>query len=135
MNWMRTWRGAGVLRALIVVAFVLRAWVPAGYMLSAAGEGAALVLCSAQGPIAVTIDPVTGKVSIAKKTPAKSTERDDTPCAFAGLAKIGARSLSIEPMQPMALSAQPVLHFASFLPGRGLNAPPPPATGPPSQIA
>lgn len=135
MGMMQTLRGAWVLRALIVVAFALRAVVPAGYMLASAGKGATVVLCSAQGSINVQIDPVTGHVTVIKKAPGQAPDRDDPPCAFAALAKVAIDA-------PVLSLALPVEHATPFVtpaqylaPGLGLSAPPPPATGPPTSIA
>jgi len=133
---LQTLRGAWVLRALVVAVFVLRAAVPVGYMFASTSDGTSLVLCSAQGAISVTVDPATGHVSLAKKTPGKQTDRDDAPCAFAGMAKVAVQAATVQPVVP---SEPPVtvLAFASqlVLPGQGLSAPPPPATGPPSRLS
>jgi hypothetical protein len=132
---LQTLRGAWVLRVLVVAVFMLRAAVPAGYMFASTSGGASLVLCSAQGAISVTVDPATGHVSIAKKAPGQQTDRNDAPCAFAGMAKVAVQAASVEPAAPSQPVAVQV--FASLLvtPGQGLSAPPPPATGPPSRIS
>ena len=135
MGMMQTLRNAWVLRALIVAVFVLRAAVPAGYMFAAVGGGTSLVLCSAQGALRVTIDPATGHVSIAKKIPGKQADRDDAPCAFAGMAKVTLQTPSVHVSVPVESASQPVLASIFITPGRGLSAPPPPATGPPSSIS
>lgn len=135
MGMMQTLRGAWVLRALIVAVFVLRAAVPAGYMFAAFGDGTSLVLCSAQGPLSVTIDPATRHVSIAKKVPGKPANHDDAPCAFAGMAKVALQTASFQAAAPVDLVSQPIFASIFLAPGRGLSAPPPPATGPPSSFS
>ena len=135
MGMLQTLRGAWVLRALVVAVFVLRAAVPAGYMLASTGDGASLVLCSAQGAISVTVDPATGHVSIAKKAPGKQTDHDDAPCAFAGMAKVAELSVTVQPAPPVDDVVVQTVVSVLVTPGRGLSAPPPPSTGPPSLLS
>ena len=129
---LQTLRGAWVLRALVVAVFVLRAAVPAGYMFASTGNGTSLVLCSAQGAISVTVDPATGHVSIAKKAPGQLPDRDDAPCAFAGVAKVAQLDVSVLPALPVEHVSVQTPFSVLVAPGQGLSAPPPPATGPPS---
>lgn len=135
MGMMQTLRGAWVLKALIVVAFALRAVVPAGYMLASAGNGATVVLCSAQGSINVQIDPATGHVSVIKKAPGQTPDRDEPPCAFVALAKVAINAAALPMATPVDHSMPFVTPAKDLAPGLGLSAPPPPATGPPTSIA
>lgn len=132
---LQTLRGAWVLRALVVAVFVLRAAVPAGYMFASTGDGSSLVLCSAQGAISVTVDPATGQVSIAKKAPGKQADRDDAPCAFAGMAKVAQLAVTVQPALPVEHVAAQAAASVRVTPGQGLSAPPPPATGPPALLS
>ena len=132
---LQTLRGAWVLRALVVAVFVLRAAVPAGYMFASTADGASLVLCSAQGAISVTVDPATGHVSIAKKAPGQQPDRDDAPCAFAGVSKVAQLVVSVQPALPVEHVEVQTAGNLLVVPGQGLSAPPPPATGPPSLLS
>lgn len=119
---------------LVVLALALRMAVPAGWMPS--GEkGFALTVCAGTETSTVWID-TNGKIH--ESDPSKSGEHDDIshePCAFAGTAlALGIPDAATAP----ALTVAPARHIAS-LPsevtiGRGLAAPPPPPTGPPSLI-
>ena len=132
---MQTLRSSRLLGALILLAFAIRAVVPAGYMLNSAPQsGVSVVLCSAHGLIEVKVDPVTGEVSLAKKSPDNQSGKDDSPCAFSAIAKIAPPSTGFKLVAPreLAVLAPPVSHHVA--PGQGLTAPPPPATGPPSTV-
>lgn len=124
------------LKTVLVAAFVLRALVPPGYMLetaSAAG-GVKIVLCSAHGTIEARYDPKTGEITY-DEAPAKKAPAGDQPCAFAAIAKLAPPS-SLAALQLPATARVSAPQIArEVIPGRGLVAPPPPATGPPASIA
>lgn len=140
LNWMQ--RMGGRLGAIALVAMILRAVVPAGYMLAEADTGSGRYLtveiCREHGaPITPTvIDLDTGKAVDPAKLPAKTgkPEPKPAPCVFAGAAALA---------QPVAI-AEPVEFRVSYdvefgivrdlRPGRGIPAPPPPSTGPPTLI-
>jgi hypothetical protein len=125
----RSWRGleAGwrCFIALASLALMLQVLVPSGYMVSQDPLAPGLVICTGHG--ALLARP-------GHNDPAKSPKTaPDAPCAFAahGVA-----------LTPPALSrvAEVVIEPSSFavaqvfyvLPGRGLAAPPPPSTAPPT---
>jgi len=124
---------ARVALAMAVMAVALRVLVPAGYMPGGPGESA-IVLCTAQGLQSVVVDHAARGPS----NPAddRSGEpKTDHPCAFAGLAQ------AFAPTSPAAftpagwtVAAAPQARAPDAAPGRGLAAPPPPATGPPLEI-
>ncbi len=116
------------LAALLAVALVVRALVPTGWMPVATAQGVRLALCPGQD---VTPPAMAGMHH--------GHERDgkqpppDHPCAFAGL------GLAADTAPPFVIpSAAPVApplvaaHPLAVTVGRGLAAPPPPATGPPA---
>ena len=118
------------LAMLALCALLMRAWVPAGWMPAGAADGALLAPCPAAGPPSVAPDH--RFMHHGHSGPASHTGDEHKPCAFAGL------TLSLLDPPPAALPLAPArADQASPTPralaavGRGLAAPPPPATGPP----
>jgi hypothetical protein len=118
------------LAALALLAMVVRALVPTGFMLAPVGPHQVLTvtLCSGHGPVETQID--LGRSAPQKGDPGGGKSHD-APCAFAAVAHLSA------PQALHAVSA-PLLAFVSTetalqlsTPGRGLAAPPPWSTGPP----
>lgn len=117
---------AGLALALAVLAISLRALVPAGYMPSGGAQGPMLVICTSEGAKVVSgHDPGVPQDG--------SQAAHGEHCVFAGGAVVA----------PPVVLATAVAAFApaeslapaiprDVVPGRGLAAPPPPATGPPS---
>jgi hypothetical protein len=127
------------LGAIALVALFMRAILPDGWMLAQAqgAEGRYLTveLCEGHDQKPTVIDLDTGKEVDPSVLPGKTDDKRDagSPCVFSAAA----------PMAPPA--AEPVavvfvlrhediaFNFARDLrPGRGIPAPPPPSTGPPS---
>ncbi|MEQ1754986.1 MAG: DUF2946 family protein [Micropepsaceae bacterium] len=130
---MQTLRSSRVLRALVLLAFAVRAIIPSGYMINSTPEsGVMVVLCSAHGLLAAKVDPVTGEVSFEKKAPSNHSDKDDAPCAFSAIAKVAPPSTNFVFDAPRELAALVPLPSQGAAPGRGLTAPPPPSTGPPA---
>ncbi len=120
------------LRALVLLAFVTRALIPPGFMLQPASDGVAVVLCSAAGWTDAAVDPARGQHAT-KHAPGKQSGTDEPPCTFAGLAKLATLTPDLivtAPVDASVLAPTPL----TLSPGRGLSAPPPPATGPPTHI-
>ena len=132
LTWMN--RMARRLGAIALLALVVRAIVPAGYMLAPArqGELLAITLCSGHGPVEALIDLNTGAlVEHQKKAPEKSAA-SDAPCVFAAVPALAAPEAPFTlAVRFIAISAAPS-RLAEVAPGRGLAAPPPWATGPPA---
>lgn len=111
--------------ALAMLAVSVRVLIPAGFMTSQDAQlPYALVICTGQGAISVPSHDQDGH---------QAPEGHHAPCAFAGL---GAAPPPPVLTQSVALIAdEAALGLprvqASLHPGRGLAAPPPPATGPP----
>jgi hypothetical protein len=126
-------RGAAALVAGLLL--LLQAAIPPGFMLASGGAtptGApSIVICTGHGPLAVSGD-VPGPDGA--KSP-KSSPGAHAACPFAG--HTGA-SVIPEPVQPQAVAYGAFAGFApratALAPGRGLAAPPPPATGPPTVL-
>lgn len=118
---------------MVALAVILRLTVLPGYMVSTPSDGAmAVVMCTAQGAVSRPAAPV-GQPS----TP--DDHRDEHPgkisvCPFAAA---GVALAAPEPrVDVVAPPPAPPLPSAILvgLPGQGLAAPPPPATGPPFSI-
>lgn len=113
--------------ALAFVALVFNVLAPPGYMLAdnATAQPFAVVLCTAQGPVAVKLDQ--GHAPAHKPS-------SDMPCAFAGHGVGAAPPASVVVgLAEFANYRNAVVVAASDLaPGRGLAAPPPPSQGPPT---
>lgn len=117
--------------ALLALALLARVLVPAGWM-PAEGRGMAITLCSGSGAVAAWVD-ADGKIQ--KHDPAKGA-MPDHPCAFAGLGMpmLGGDVPAAPLLAPVPRDELAGLSLAPAAIGRGLAAPPPPATGPPASI-
>jgi hypothetical protein len=114
---------------LILCALLVRMTVPAGWMPSVDGAGITHIsLCTGAGTQEAWID---SKGVIHKSDPAP-TQHSDHPCVFSGLsAALDAPTLTtIDPPVSVAIVATTLARAVASV-GRGLAAPPPPATGPP----
>lgn len=115
---------------LAMCALSLRVLIPQGFMTAPAQDTPfALVICTGQGAIQVSPD----------KAPAHAgdseTGAQHAPCAFAGLSATPTPpDLSVNVAAVVYPAARPIAfaELALVSPGRGLAAPPPPATAPPS---
>jgi hypothetical protein len=133
------------LGAIALVAVLARAVVPAGYMLAHAEtrEGRYLTIEMCEGHARPQImDLDTGRLVDLSKGPAGAAgegsdggnEGKTAPCVFASAAQLAPPLLIAETVD-FAVSYDPgfvVRH--DVRPGRGIAAPPPPATGPPPAI-
>ncbi|PXA79884.1 hypothetical protein DMC25_21540 [Caulobacter sp. D4A] len=135
------WLARDAFMALAVLAIVLKVLIPAGFMPGAEprnGLPFALVLCTADG--AKTVSP--GALLDTHQSDQRHDQNDgkqqhhDGPCPFAAqgpaappveVALAAETLVAIETEAPSALAR-------TVAPGRGLAAPPPPATGPPSLL-
>jgi hypothetical protein len=127
------------LGALALLGLLVRAIVPDGYMIAsaetAAGRIAVIEMCSETGAPAMAINLDTGE-TVDLPSDSKSPDHDPAkkPCVFAAAPHVAAAVSDIGPivhLMPVdvGFSVAPDLR-----PGRGIAAPPPPATGPPSLI-
>ncbi|MEI9851811.1 MAG: DUF2946 family protein [Sphingomonas sp.] len=121
----------GIALALLALALAVRVLVPAGWM-PMQGQGFAITLCTGAGAVEAWVD---ADGELGKRPAAPDTERG-RHCAFAGLGgpllgDAPDAALAI-PFAPEAAAAKPPALTAAI--GRGLAAPPPPATGPPATV-
>ena len=109
--------------AMALMAVVVRAMIPAGFMVTPE-SGLNLVICTGHGPSLLA-----GK----SDTPTQSPQKPDSPCAFAGFqAGCAVETFAVVTEATVWFAALPVIRSFDLLPGRGLTAPPPPSTGPPT---
>lgn len=128
-----------------MVAVMLRALIPAGFMLAAPGEaqagGIPIVLCTDRGSITALLaedGSIIEPGAADDDAPAQHDPAGDNhdSCLFAhaqaGVSPPLALSSAVaaEPAREADVSQLP----ADLVPGRGLAAPPPPATAPPALI-
>lgn len=128
----RTGVESQLLLALMLCALFARAWIPAGWMPDRTASGYTISLCTGMGAVTAWIDE---QGAVHKNKPLKSGT-DDQPCAFAGMFTVAAM---LDHSSALA-AIIPALRLRAFLPvyevaiGRGLAAPPPPPTGPPTNL-
>jgi len=126
------------LLALIATAFILRALIPAGWMPAQTAGGFAIQLCS---PGATEADPAQLRLARevfhaawgdSKHGKEERKTAGDQPCSFAGIPHLAAPPPAPQP--PASASLPPRVQPAALVAGvgRGLPAPPPPSTGPPT---
>lgn len=124
--------------ALIACALFLRFLVPQGWMPMQTGQGWRITLCSGSGPMiaapAMTMPGMTHAMAMpAHHLPADNWDAGDHPCAFANLALALNDPGTPVPLLPRLLLSAWIAGPAALVAiGRGLAAPPPPATGPPT---
>lgn len=113
----------------LVVLMLLRALVPTGWMPAASGDGFTITICTSDGRVSAWLD---ADGTIHRDAPGDDGAGKDSPCLFA---------LGIPPLPAMAAAIVAKVAFVILLPtptlidvaiGRGLAAPPPPPTGPPT---
>lgn len=128
------------LGAIALLALLVRAIVPAGFMLTAAetedGRYLTVTFCSEHPGTPQVIDLATGKI-VDGKAPADGQKHDagNEPCVFAVAAHAPAPVAGIPLDIRFAASADETVRIETGIrPGRGIAAPPPPSTGPPSLI-
>jgi hypothetical protein len=122
----------GLLLALVGVVTVqgttAEGWMP---VVDAAGN-VSIVVCDGHMPDGMVMPGMSHDVD--QKAPAKKPAGDH-PCAFAGLGIADSPPPQIAVVvPPLPAIDAPVLARLAILPGRGLAAPPPPATGPPALV-
>jgi len=126
------------LGAIALLALLMRALVPGGYMLAAAdtpdGRFVVMQLCDSHAQPVSALNLDTGELVDLADIPLKKPtgeKTDHPPCAFASAPAMAA------PLSAISLTLLTFAHHVDLpapdyvQPGRGLPAPPPPATGPP----
>lgn len=132
------------LGAIALLAMLVRAIVPAGYMLASAetpgGRYLTVQMCEQHAGPAQVIDLDTGKIvdasqiSKVSKGEGKKANPGDAPCVFAGAPVMAQPDAVAEPVEFVIAHEVDFGVVRDVRPGRGIPAPPPPATGPPSLI-
>lgn len=127
------------LGAFALMALLVRAVMPTGYMLAEAEAGSGryltLELCDAHGSQPMLVDLDTGKIL---KAPEKSGKSDTSgqpqpPCLLcANVTTVAAPQPAIEIVPHARVVDVDYSIVRDLQPGRGIAAPPPPSTGPPS---
>lgn len=130
------------LGAIALLALLVRAVTPAGFMLAAAdapsGRYLTVTFCEGHSTPGQVIDLDTGMpvdpASLATDDGKSNTLDDGPPCVFAGVAPYAPPVLATDAV--VFISVQRVVFDVreTLRPGRGIPAPPPPSTGPPSSI-
>ncbi|MGN6123620.1 MAG: hypothetical protein ACTHOJ_11770 [Sphingomonas oligoaromativorans] len=119
--------------ALLACALALRLLIPAGWMPVADAQGLHLVLCSGSGPMEMPSAHAMAGMKGMDHHGHHDPSMPDHPCAFAGLGLALAEPLLPQLALPARVAAVRVDHAGETVAiGRGLAAPPPPATGPPA---
>ena len=115
--------GRAWLCALLALALAIRLLVPQGWMPNGAGG---VMMCSGSAPVAMASAMHGGQ-----EMPAGHGQ--DHPCPFAALGLAAAPPAAVAPvLPPAAVTATGRSAAHAIAVGRGLAAPPPPATGPPA---
>lgn len=130
------------LSAIALIAMLVRAVVPAGYMLAQAetseGRYLTVTMCSEHGGGKQVIDLDTGKQidpsKISGKGGDKTGDAKHAPCVFAASAHVAAPVAIAQPVEFIVHNEVQFGAVRDLRPGQGIPAPPPPATGPPSTI-
>ncbi|MET0183136.1 MAG: hypothetical protein ABW199_09645 [Caulobacterales bacterium] len=123
------------LAAFALLAIVVRALIPAGYMVSPdAGRFVTVTLCSGMNQVEAVIDRTTGEVQHGDHQQDGKAAGKDTPCVFAAVAPLAAPEAPLAITLSYALLAIGGTERIAVSPGRGLAAPPPYQTGPPATV-
>lgn len=129
------------LGAIALLAILVRALVPGGYMLAAAdtpdGRFVVMQLCDAHFQQVSALNLDTGELVDMADVPLKKSSDgplDTQPCAFAAASAMGVPETSAVSVALVLAPGGHPLSVAYVQPGRGIPAPPPPSTGPPSLI-
>lgn len=127
------------LGALALLAMLVRALVPSGYMIAEAdtpnGRYLVVQMCDGHGSAAQIVDLDTGKILDAPQAPGESGgKKTEAPCVFAVSAPMSSPPATAEPIVFKRAFEADFVAIGTVSPGRGIAAPPPPSTGPPTLI-
>ena len=100
-----------------------------------AGRYLTVEMCDGHATQAQVIDLDTGKlVDLSKLPKSAKTDNNSAPCVFAGATVIESPVAVAEPVEFRVSHEIDFAVVRDLRPGRGIAAPPPPSTGPPSLI-
>jgi hypothetical protein len=127
------------LGAIALLAMLVRAIVPAGYMLATAetahGRYLTVTVCEAHDSATQMLDLKTGRLVDPSSVPAKHSDKvEHAPCVFAMAAPMAPPAVSIQPVTFVTVETAAPVRPRDVRPGEGIAAPPPPSTGPPVSI-
>jgi hypothetical protein len=128
------------LGAIALLAMLVRAVVPAGYMLAEAetanGRYITVDFCESHGAVKRVLDLDTRKLLDSSKIPASdhAGKTQHTPCVFAAAAPLAPPIVGVQPVEFVVSHDIDFGDVRDLRPGRGIAAPPPPSTGPPATI-
>jgi hypothetical protein len=127
------------LGAIALLAMLVRAIVPAGYMLATAetahGRYLTITICDSHAGATQVLDLTTGKLVDPSGAPAKHPDKvEHAPCVFAIAAPMAPPAVNIEPATFVTVQSIAPERPRDVRPGEGIAAPPPPSTGPPVSI-
>lgn len=127
------------LGAIALLAMLVRAIVPAGYMLATAetahGRYLTVTICEARDNATQVLDLKTGRLVDPSSVPAKHPDKvEHAPCVFAMAAPMAPPAASIQPATFVRVETVAPARPRDVRPGEGIAAPPPPSTGPPVSI-
>lgn len=126
------------LGAFALMALLVRAVMPAGYMLAeaqtASGRYLTLELCDAHEGKPKLINLDTGEIVDAPETDDGAPGAPQPPCVCGALTAMSPPVSGAEPVEFASTRAVAFTLIRDLAPGRGIAAPPPPSTGPPSRI-
>ena len=138
LSWMqRTGRRLG---AIALLAMLVRAVVPAGYMLAEAetpnGRYLTVDFCEGHGAVKRVLDLETRKLIDPSELPSGQHDGplQHAPCVFATATPLAQPLAAAEPVRFVVSHDVDFAIVRDVRPGRGIAAPPPPSTGPPSSI-
>jgi hypothetical protein len=124
------------LGAFALMALLVRAIVPAGYMLAeaetASGRYLTLELCDEHGGKPKLVDLDTGEIIDAPEDGKSGAPQ--SPCVCGAFASMAPPVSGAEPVVFTTAGEVGFVEVRDLAPGRGIAAPPPPSTGPPSII-
>lgn len=130
-----------MLGAIALLTMLVRAIVPAGYMLAEAetvsGRYVTIQMCTEHTQSTRVLDVKSGRMldpDEAPKTDKSDKSSNNTPCVFAAIAPLAPPVADVSTVEFVTVSNVEFAQVRDVAPGRGLPAPPPPATGPPVSI-
>ncbi|MGI4880998.1 MAG: hypothetical protein ACRYG4_26355 [Janthinobacterium lividum] len=123
-------------RALVLVLFacalLVRLAVPTGWMPMVDATGFHVTICTGMGPVDAALAATSHDSHPAPAAPDHAA--GDHACPFAALGIATAPPLDLLPVLPATVVVAIGTAAAAVAVGRGLAAPPPPSTGPPTRV-
>ena len=128
------------LGAIALLAMLMRAVIPAGYMLAEAetpnGRYLTVDFCEGHDAVKRVLDLETRKLVDPSEVPSSKHDgqAQHAPCVFATATPLAQPLAAADPVRFVVSHDVDFAIVRDIRPGRGIAAPPPPSTGPPSSI-